>query len=225
MRKICKILKAHDIGDMGIGAMIVFIAMVLVAGIAASVLIQTANRLEIQAMTTGQETTGEVASGLSVEDIVGQKGNFSYSGTWVNGTILNVTICIGPRAGSKDIDLSKTVLEVSNSTTKLVLNYTSTNFFFNPAEGGVFLTEAFDGAAKSFGVIVLEDADHSLNAANPVVNRGDHVLLTISAGNSFSGWAVRTDIWGMVIPEDGATGMFAFRTPASYSQDTIYDFY
>ncbi len=75
MGKITKKLKADDIGDMGIGAMIVFIAMVLVAGIAASVLIQTANRLEIQAMTTGQETIGEVSTGLGVTAITWTQDN------------------------------------------------------------------------------------------------------------------------------------------------------
>jgi flagellin FlaB len=75
-----------------------------------------------------------------------------------------------------------------------------------------------------FGVIVLEDADDSCQAANPVINKGDHVLLTISAGACFGGLTERTDIWGMVIPESGAPGVFAFRTPASYPE-TIYDLY
>jgi len=99
MRNIKRILKKNDLGDMGIGAMIVFIAMVLVAGIAASVLIQTANRLEIQAMKTGQETTEEVSTGIGVEDITGQEGNYNFTvglaggeSGWINSTILNLTI-------------------------------------------------------------------------------------------------------------------------------------
>jgi len=220
MRNIKRILKENDLGDMGIGAMIVFIAMVLVAGIAASVLIQTANRLEIQAMKTGQETTEEVATGIGVEDITGQKGTF---GAWTASSILNITICVSPRSGSKDVDLSNTVIELSDSTNKYILTYNSI-WFGTPAVGGVFATVAFINDSLSFGVIVLEDADSSCLLANPVINRGDHVLLTISAGACFGGLEERTDIWGMVIPESGAPGVFAFRTPASYPE-TIYDLY
>ena len=223
MKNIKRILKEDDLGDMGIGAMIVFIAMVLVAGIAASVLIQTANRLEIQAMKTGQETTEEVASGIGIEDITGQKGT-GPNATWTPDTILNMTICVTPRSGSKDVDLSNTVVELSDSTTKYILAYDTTNWFAAPDAAGVFKTAAFGGTAMQFGIIVLEDADSSCQALKPVINKGDHVLLTISSGACFGGLTERTDIWGMVIPESGAPGVFAFRTPASYPE-TVYDLY
>ena len=58
-------------GSIGIGAMIVFIAMVLVAGIAASVLIQTSTNLETQAMATGSQTTDEVSTGIAVYGVLG----------------------------------------------------------------------------------------------------------------------------------------------------------
>ena len=97
--KICKMLKEKDIGAIGIGAMIVFISMVLVAGIAASVLIQTSTRLESQAMSTGQETIAEVATGLAVFDIVGYASS-------VSANLSKVALTIRPRAGSTEIDLA-----------------------------------------------------------------------------------------------------------------------
>ena len=49
MGRMCNSTKNSKIATIGIGAMIVFIAMVLVAGIAASVLIQTAGTVEERA--------------------------------------------------------------------------------------------------------------------------------------------------------------------------------
>ena len=75
MRKIRKILKRKDAGSMGIGAMIIFIAMVLVAGIAASVLVQVANNLQMQALFSGQETIEEVSTGIAAVDVEGHVEN------------------------------------------------------------------------------------------------------------------------------------------------------
>ena len=220
MRKICKMLRKKDVGSIGIGAMIVFIAMVLVAGIAASVLIQTSTRLESQAMRTGQETTEEVSTGIAVFDIKGYAPD--------DGNLDNMTITVRPRAGSADIDLGEVFLELSNTDYKIIMTYTNGGSDWNDSTTGVddvFGVACFPAAANRFGIMVLEDADGSCQQANPVINRGDKVLLCVDTNQSFSatgGINERTGIWGIVCPEQGSPGVISFTTPASYN-DNIYD--
>ncbi|KYK20618.1 hypothetical protein AYK25_08805 [Thermoplasmatales archaeon SM1-50] len=219
MRKISKILKENDVGDMGIGAMIIFIAVVLVAGIAASVLIQTANRLEIQAMTTGQETTLEVSTGLAIIDIEGLNGS---------GKIVKMTISIRARAGSGDIDLSHTIIEMNDGKKKTLLTYDSAEFSnITDGEGSVFDNGTWTMDGEHFGIIVVQDADNSLSAANPVINRGDIVMLCIDTAACFtttSGLSPRDTIKGLVIPEQGSPATFSFRVPSSLTEQ-VYDLY
>ena len=110
-KKICRILKKEDVGSIGIGAMIVFIAMVLVAGIAASVLISTSTSLEMQALKTGRETIADVASGIKVEGVEGSQ---------TSQLILQMAVEVAPRAGSPDIDLAQAVVEISDSSLSLI---------------------------------------------------------------------------------------------------------
>jgi flagellin FlaB len=222
MRNIRKMLKEDDLGDMGIGAMIVFIAMVLVAGIAASVLIQTANKLEIQAMQTGQQTTREVATGLAVVDIEGQN---------TGGVITEMTITVRARAGSGDIDLSQTTLELTDGTIKTLLTYDPTASQFNissDSNGSIFASPLWTAGTglsnEQFGILVLQDEDSSITATNPVINRGDLVMLCVSTDSCFTGLDPRDDIQGLVSPEQGASGIFAFRVPSSLTE-TVYDLY
>ena len=220
-KNICKILKKKDVGSIGIGAMIVFISMVLVAGIAASVLVQTANRLELQAMQTGDETTDEVATGIAVYDIEGHQ--------YPSNDLDLLAILVGPRAGSTEIDLSQTYIEISDTIMKNVLTYWGEEFQTRSnISGRIFDPDWFDTLnAVRFGVIVIEDADSSCSAAAPVINRGDKVFLTIHCNTSkVFGQDIpeRTDVWGMVQAEDGAPGVFSFRTPSSYN-DAIFNLY
>jgi flagellin FlaB len=193
--------------SIGIGAMIVFIAMVLVAGIAASVLVQTSSRLETQGLKTGHETISEVASGIKVESIDG----FNTS-----GKIVKMIVGITSNAGSPSIDLAQIVVEISDSTKKYVLKYGSDTANASSIDGNVFDITAF-GDATSFDIIVYQDADESCNSANPVINFGDHVALAVNTSAIFNGLEPRKDVNGLIIPEEGAAGIIGFTTPSSFT--------
>ena len=218
MRKLNKIMK-KDIGSIGIGAMIVFIAMVLVAGIAASVLIQTSTKLEAQAMVTGHDTTEEVSSGIAVFDILGYAAD--------DDDISKLVIMVRARAGSDGIDLNQTYIELADSSKKVIMNYTNANYSKPDGQSDIFNAAVFPegaNAASQFGILVVEDADDSFVSANAVVmNSGDKVYLCINTTAAFSKLAERSDIWGMVVPEWGSPGIISFTTPASYTGANVFD--
>jgi flagellin FlaB len=218
MKKLSRILKENDLGDMGIGAMIIFIAVVLVAGIAASVLIQTANRLEIQAMQTGQDTIREVSSGLQIIDIEGANSG---------GLITQMVLVVRPHAGSGDIDLSNAFVEISDGVVKTILTYGATDFthIVDDDEPDVFnATNCWAIDSATFGILVLQDADTSLSVTNPVINRGDVVMICVDTDTIFGGLVPRSTITGLVTPEQGASATFSFRVPSSLSE-VVYDLY
>ena len=206
-----KKLVKKDMGSIGIGAMIVFIAMVLVAGIAASVLVQTSTKLEMQALKTGQETIAEVSSGLKVESIEGYNAS---------GSITKMAIEISSMAGSPDVDLEQAIIEISDSTDKYVLTYGTTLTNTTTINGDLFTNGKF-GTASTFGITVLQDADNSCVQSTPIINYGDHVVLGIDTDAVFSGITPRTDVNGLIVIEEGAPGIIGFTTPSSYINDIM----
>ncbi|MCD6384029.1 MAG: hypothetical protein J7L88_06170 [Thermoplasmata archaeon] len=67
------IMKREKEGDIGIGTMIIFIALILVAAVAASLLITTAGRLNQQAQETGEIARQEVSTALVTRNIAGDR--------------------------------------------------------------------------------------------------------------------------------------------------------
>jgi flagellin FlaB len=102
-------------GQVGIGTLIVFIAMVLVAAIAAGVLINTAGLLQAQAQQTGEETTAEVSNVIQVGEVVGQA-----PADQANITELNLTVRLA--SGSDPINISKASYTVSTNGNATVVS-------------------------------------------------------------------------------------------------------
>ena len=93
----------RDRGQVGIGTLIVFIAMVLVAAIAAGVLINTAGFLQSSAEQSGEQASEQVTNRLVEVNTI---GNVTDNGEvdWVN-----MTTRLAP--GSNDVDLNDTTMQ------------------------------------------------------------------------------------------------------------------
>ncbi|NOR47454.1 MAG: flagellin [Methanosarcinaceae archaeon] len=182
--------------QVGIGTLIIFIAMVLVAAVAAAVLIQTSGVLQQKAQTTGAETVQEVVSNLEITQIVGAvnagKDNF---------TTINITMKV--MAGAEAIDISQFVLALQDKTTR--------------TDGITYNISTSTAVATEFRVFELRDDDESLNASttsDTVINSGDLVYISIIPGTLTL--PTREPVRIEIKPEFGSSVIMEFTTPSSY---------
>ena len=109
-------------GQVGIGTLIVFIAMVLVAAIAAGVLINTAGLLQAQAQQTGQETTAEVSDVLQIGKVVGFENASRINGEGQNNEIEAINVTVRLASGSDPINLSEASYTFATNGNASVVN-------------------------------------------------------------------------------------------------------
>jgi len=172
----------------GIGTLIVFIAMVLVAAIAAGVLINTAGFLQSSAEATGQHASNSTTNRL--QDVSATGEHFS------NGEVgvVNITVKHGP--GASNVDLGKTTVQWVGPT----------GSYYQLAENGA--NGSPDGR---FLVSTIQDDDGSA----PVLN-DDEDRLTISLDLGADDLGDSGDSFGENMPE-GTTATVRITT-ASGSQ-------
>ncbi len=96
-----------DEGAIGIGTLIVFIAMVLVAAIAAAVLIDTAGNLQSRAKRTGEDAVDDVSGGIQV---LGAEAQYDDATGEVD--VLRVYLCL--YSGTESVNVGRLGIATGN---------------------------------------------------------------------------------------------------------------
>ena len=192
-----KFLMNDERGDIGVGTLIIFIAMVLVAAVAATVLIYTTGALQQKATKTSKEATSQISSNMIVEQVLG------YRNSTTNTSLDSLKIRIKPDVGTTSIDLKQVIITVMDSSTRFDLTYGS-----------------------NYTAVAVRDEDNSFSAGMPVLNSGDLIEITVPQ-LAITGITLnpRKTFWLSLNQELGQAVNLEITTPNSYGVNLFVKLY
>ncbi len=184
--------------QVGIGTLIIFIAMVLVAAVAAAVLIQTSGVLQQQAQATGKEATQEVSSNIQIRNVEGVRAA-NNTGVDMANNISLLRFTAGLNVGSSPVDVNQLIITISDGSTTNNLIYANNDKTYDTimdnfstsgsaednlkellTENTNILTGESANAKHFFTVGKVRDEDGSFTQENPIMNTGDLVIFYVS---------------------------------------------
>ncbi|WP_231183128.1 archaellin/type IV pilin N-terminal domain-containing protein [Haladaptatus sp. DYF46] len=167
-------------GQVGIGTLIVFIAMVLVAAIAAGVLINTAGFLQSKSERTGTQSTAQVTNRVHV---ISTTGNVTYNSSMDQHVVDYVNLTVMKGSGSGDINLSTATIE-----------------WLGP-DDGLILVNGSTPDKKNFTIEAIRDNDDTLPV---LVNRADRFRIVLNTGKMTDGLQERQEFTLKIVTNAGA---------------------
>lgn len=190
--------KINNKGQVGIGSLIVFLSLVLVAAIAAGVFLQTGNLLQDRSQTTADESTSEVSNRLVVADAEGSTDS--------SGQVDDIELTIRRASGAGNIDLSRATISYLDKEGSADLTYSNSS-----------------ASASEFAVSSIQDVDGSI----PVVSSSDDRFTVKFALNGTTTPALlteRDEVTLDIVTESGATVTETLVVPDFISSDSTFKF-
>lgn len=181
--------------DMGIGTLIIFIAMLVVAGITASVLIQTVQSLQNKALETGRQTQRAISTFPVINRIVGVDADSSIQD-------FRLELKLSP--GSEPIDLSAAMISLETNRAGYNYIYSDGNCTNSSVEG--YSTDS----SNNNGTFTIKYLVKGNSNQNGYLTRGDIIEICFASGETI-GPNSRAEI--RFIPQVGMTATASFYTP------------
>jgi len=208
-------------GQVGIGTLIVFIAMVLVAAIAAGVLINTAGLLQSQAEATGEESSSQVVDRVQITTVTGTTGTDSDDFEYLEEDHVDrIALTVFRSPGADDIDLTNAIIEVfANGESGTLTHDEDQDEDFEdsdiPDASATNTIGDEDGNGEVFRILSIQDADDG--ALSDTSDRAQLIfdLTDIEGGSDGAPLNTGETVQISVTTASGGTAFVEKRAPSS----------
>jgi flagellin-like protein len=191
-------------GQVGIGTLIIFIAMVLVAAVAAGVLVNTSGLLQSQAEDTGADAQAQISNQIEVVTATGVVDTD-------NDNIETVELVVKKSAGSDPIDLSQASIQYTSDSASRTLTY----------------VDGTTTSATEFTTESEKDVGSTTDPDQVLDSNGDRVKISVSAqaiegDTDPDGIAEGEEAMLRIVDQSGATTVYGVNVPDTLgSQDFV----
>jgi len=194
--------------ESGMGALLIFIAMMLVSAVVAGVIIETSYMAQQRAQAVAENAIADVSSGLKVLGIVGDRYNpvNDTLDNKINYLIIDVTV----HSGSEPLDLRRVVIEVTDGSVLATLVWGGIETF---GDGGDIPIIA---DAIHFSVYPVRIVSGTFSTTEPVISQGDIVRIYINASAAGLNLEPQTRIQLKIVPQPGVPTIVDRWTPDVY---------
>lgn len=187
-------------GVSGIGSLIIFIAVILVAAIAAAVFITTGGSLQQKALITSNEAREGVSSGVDVVAVRGTDAGPLGTPHLINRLYMMARLS----AGSNAVNLNTTVITLDTHFSSQTYTY-----------GGVVSDSAYATGTSDFVINYMKEGAYHEDG---YINMGDMIKVKINVdGNMTENTKGRITI----IPRVGNMNQIEFVTPETMAEPVV----
>lgn len=184
-------------GAQGIGTLIIFIAMILVAAVAAGVLIQTASSLQSKSLDVGRQSQEKITTDIEVVQVYAYNtsdGKINGSGT----DTVKMVVRLG--SGSSPVNLNDLIIKMDTTS-------------------GSQTTQFSTGAADQGNYNVTYISNSGTAVADGYLSTGDLAEITFTNTNDIGEGETATI---RLLTKNGAVKPVDLTTPSAMTQVTTY---